>query len=231
MKPKDGKKEGFFNASNGAFVDPNQPGVVIGNRIFSDGLLMPDQYKDFEENVKNDMYYATKADFGAVKNTSGFDKLLENQNAIQAINNKNNGNVMSSSDMRAINQKILSSANNSKFNLFDRAGDRNVKLHIDPTGTKAVIDGDYLGDRDKNYTIDICSRVVKVPTFDMSIDRIPQQMVGPSGILGTNKKTKPIDSAASLKDGSATHIIEGNKGDVEKFRTGRGYMVNGNADN
>ena len=230
-KPKEEKKEGFFNAAGGAFLDPNSPGVAKGNIILSDGMMLPDDYKNFESDIKNDMYYATKADFGAVKNNKNFNTLMANQNEIQAINNKNNGAVMSQSDMKSINQKILSAANNSKFNLFDRAGDRNVKLHIDPSGTRAVIDGDYLGDRDKNYTIDVVRRVIKVPTFDMSIDRIPQQMTGPSGMLGSNKRSKPIDSAASLKDGTATHIVESESGNLESFRTARGYMVHGNANN
>lgn len=230
-KPKEEKKEGFFNAAGGAFLDSNSPGVVKGNLIFSDGMMLKNQYDNFEKDIKNDMYYATQADFGAVKNNKNFNTLMANQNAIQSINNKNNGAVMSQSDMKSINQKILSSANNSKFNLFDRAGDRNVKLHIDPSGTRAVIDADYLGDRDKNYSIDVVRRVIKVPTFDMSIDRIPQQMTGPSGILGSNKKSKPIDSAASLKEGTATHIVDNENGNLESFRTARGYMVHGNANN
>lgn len=234
------KKEGFFNAAGGAYVDENT-GVIKGNILLSDGQLYGQgQATSLLNDVRDDQYYAVEGDFGAKKNKNNFNSLMENQLAIQNINNKNDGNVMSQSDMRDINKRILSAANNSKFNLFDRAGDKAIEFSVQPSGTVAVIDGDYLGERDRNNRVVAARRVIPVKAFDMSIDRIPQQMTGPSGILGTNKKSKPKDSSAALKGGQASQILDAVlpsssdsdvKKNFEQFRASGGILVHGNYNN
>ena len=192
------KRESFINLATGATVDPNTQ-AVKGNIILTDGLLNGENAAEFVENVKADPYYAQKDDFGATKSDS-FNKLMENQLAIQSINERNAGTVMSQQDLKAISKNMLSSANNNTYNLFDRAGSKNVKFSVHPSETRGIIDSKYLGWRDRNFSIDAVRRVIPVKGFDLAIDRLPEMMQEElRGQLGKNSdknvQRRPSESA------------------------------------
>ena len=198
------KREGFVNLASGATVDPNTQ-AVKGNILLTDGLLHDENAAEFVQNVEKDPYYAQEDDFGATKKNT-FNKLMENQLAIQNINEKNNGNVMSQNDLKSINKKLLSSASNNTYNLFDRAGAKNVKFSVHPSETRGIIDSKYLGWRDRNFSIDAVRRIIPVKGFDISIDRIPEMMQQElRGQLGENKD-KNVKRRAS--EASMVNAIE-----------------------
>lgn len=212
------RREGFFNAAGGAYVDDNT-NTIKGNMILTDQMVFGKDANELLDDVRKDHYYAEEGTLGATKNSSGFDRLLSNQLAIQNINNRNNGNVMSQSDMREINKKMISSANNSNFNLFDRSGSKNIRFSVEPSGTRAVIDGDFLGDRDKNHDVTSVRRLIPVKGFNMDIERIPQQMILQKRALGTNKdnRRKTRSGEAALKDSGVIDILgDESSGKTEK---------------
>lgn len=200
------QREGFVNLASGASVDPNS-GAVTGTRLLTDGLLYDENSKQFIENVKKDPYYAQSSNFGATKSNT-FDDLTANQLAIQQINDKNAGNVMSREDMKSINKKILSSANNAKYNLFDRAGSQNVKFGVFPSETRAIIDSDYLGWRDRNFSIDTVRRIIPVQGFDMSVDRIPEMMQRQMNPAKVNVNKAPKSGEAALNNTNLAVVSE-----------------------
>lgn len=236
-------KEPFFNAANGAFVDPNTK-VIRGNNLFTDQMVFDRDANTLLNDVKNDMYYSDpNQNFGAPLNKNNFNSLYANQLAIQKINNRTENQVMSEEDMKEINKKLLSSSNNSKYNLYDRGAAKNVQLSIEPNGTRAVIDGDYLGARDKNHQISVVKRVIPVHGFDMDIERIPEIMAKHQSAKNklnkeankTNLTRKPAEAAMktveqvvdTVKDltGASDKEVEEH---FKNTRTSSGFLVDGN---
>lgn len=236
-----GEKEKFFNAAMGAFVDPNT-NVIRGNTIFTDQMVFNRDADSLLDDVKKDAYYADEGNFGAPYNLKNFNSLYENQKAIQNINNRTENQVMSESDMKSINKKLQSSLNNGKFNLYDRGGTVNTKFSVEPSGTRAVINGDYLGARDKNHQIAAVKRVIPVKGFDMDIERIPEVMARhQSSKNKTNKATKtnnllrkPAEAAMKAVE-TVTEKVKDMSGasdeevmeNYQRTRTSAGFIVNG----
>lgn len=232
---KEEKKEGFFNSAGGALVTPESK-AIVGNRILTDQMVYNQDSSELLNDIKKNPYYAINGTLGATK-TNTFDKLLQNQLEIQSINNKNDGNVMSEAQMKEINKKITSSADSSNYNVFNRAGAKNVKFNVAPSETRAVIDAKYLGERDRNHQISSVRRVIPVQGFDISVDRIPIMMSEQlRGQLGTNKAlNKKYRNGESALKNSNFEIVENvdnpsenTKESFEKYRGSKGLMVNGN---
>lgn len=170
----DENKETFFNAANGAFVDKGM-NSIIGYNIQTDQLLNKPA-NELIGNIENDKFYAETGNLGAVYNTNNFNNLLKNQMEISSIASRDTGQVLSTDQQREISKRLNTSLNNGEFNLFNRAGTKNVKFTIQPGVTRAVIDGDYVPERDKNYNIEAVSKVVPIKGFDIDVERFPQQL-------------------------------------------------------
>ena len=237
----DDRREGFFNSADGAFVD-NQSHAIKGRNLQTDQLLYDrGQSKVLLTDVAKDKYYAEPGTLGASKSANGFDKLLERQQRVQKLHAKGDGNVMTQNDMKEINKLMLSSGNGAEFNLFNRAGSANIKFDLDPSGTRGVIDADYLPDRDRNHTVSAVNKVVPIPGFDVSIDTLPTQ------IAKTMKGKNGINAATKVRKTSGENALKGIKGfglndtlnntnksidetrqSFEKYRGNRGTVVFGN---
>ena len=170
----DENKESFFNAANGAFVDKGM-NSLIGYNIQTDQLLNKPA-NELIGNIENDKFYAETGNLGAVYNTNNFNNLLKNQMEISSIASRDGDQVLSTDQQREISKRLNTSLNNGDFNLFNRAGTKNVKFTIQPRVTRAIIDGDYVPERDKNYNIEAVSKVVPIKGFDIDVERFPQQL-------------------------------------------------------
>lgn len=241
-EPTGENKETFFNAAGGAFVDPNTR-VIKGNNIFTNQMVFGRSAETLLDDVNKDMYYADEGDFGAPYNTKNFNDLFENQKAIQQINSRNENQVMSESDLKSINKKLQSSLNNGRYNLYDRGGAENVQFVVKPNETRSVIDGDYLGARDKNHQIAAVKRVIPVKGFDMDIERIPEVMAAyQSSKAKLNKESKKnnlmrkpaelamkavesiTEAAKNMTGASDKEVME----NYQRTRTSGGMVVTGN---
>lgn len=249
LKPKpvrrlpkyDDRTEHFFNSADGAFVDDNSH-AIKGRNLQTDQMLFNrGQSKVLLNDVATDKYYAEPGTLGASKNTNSFDSLLERQQRIQKLHAKGDGNVMTQNDMKEINKLMLASGNNANFNLFNRAGSANVKFDLDPSGTRGIIDADYLPDRDRNHTISAVNKVVPIPGFDVSVDTFPtqiaKQMRGKNGINAAGKVRKNSGESAlknatgfGLQDtiDNSNKSIDETRQNFEKYRGNRGVVVFGN---
>lgn len=231
-------KETFFASAGGASVTPNNQ-VIVGRKLLTDQMVFGNDSSKLIDEVKGDAYYAIPGTLGAKKSKVGFDKLLQNQLEIQSINNKNDGQVLSSNQMKEINKKILSSADNNMYNMFNRAGTKKMTLEVNPGGKRAIIDGDYLPARDKNYSIASVSTVIPVKGFDMNMERIPEILSKSNytkELLPLNrdlKRKQVMDGVKSMTDGGLTTFNEteettSTESFKNKYRTSKGFMVNGN---
>ena len=239
----EGEKESFFNAPVGAFVDPNT-NVIRGNGILTDQMVFNRSAETLLDDVKKDAYYADEGNLGAAYNLSNFNKLYENQRNILKIKDRTENQVMSEEDMKSVTKKIQSSMNNGRYNLFDRGGSKNVKFSVEPNGTRAVIDGDYLGARDKNHQIAAVKRVIPVKGFDMDVERIPEVMSRHmSSKINSNKAAnvdnnarKPAEAAMKAVTNAFNKIKDMSKAsdeevmeNYERTRTSAGFIVDGYA--
>ena len=249
LNPKDkednddeyGEKEHFFNSADGAFVDNNSQ-AIKGRNLQTDQLLYNrGQSKVLLKDVAGDKYYAEPGTLGATKSAHGFDSLLERQQQVQKLHAKGDGNVMTQNDMKEINKLMLASGNGANFNLFNRAGSANIKFDLDPSGTRGIIDADYLPDRDRNHTVSAVNKVVPIPGFDVSIDTLPtqiaKQMRGQNGINAASKvrKTSGEKAMKGVKGFGFNETMDNSKKSVdetrqsfEKYRGNRGTVVFGN---
>lgn len=224
------KTEPFYNTANGAFVDENTK-AIRGNNIFSNHMMKAATPEEMLDNVRNDAYYAETGDLGAIANTTGVDKLMANQVEINNINRKNGSNIMSESDMRAISKKIMSSAGNQIGSPYNRAGEVLTELDVAPNRVMGIVNENFIGGRQKNYRVSVVKSVVPVKGFDISIDRLPEQMSSFSSTsFAANKysknNNKRLPSEASMKN---TELVNYDNKDAEGFKTvSGGYLVKNN---
>lgn len=229
------RREGFFNAANDAYV--SNSGTLHGTHLFTDQSIHNMTNKEFADAVRADKNYADDDAFGAVP-TTGLDALYKNQLEIQKINSRTGNQVMKESDMKQISKKLMSSSNNSKYNMYDRSGAVNARMRVEPWGTRAVIDGDYRSGRADDHQIASVRRVIPVKAWDMPIDRAPEwmSMMGKlnSASFQANKKTVRRAGDATMTEANGTEIIEqpidtsSDKTVVDSFARS-GNMVVGNS--
>lgn len=223
------KKEGFFSSSGGSYVDP-QTNVIRGNNLFTNHMNTATTPSELIDNVKENQYYAESGDLGATANTTGLNKLMSNQVQINNINKRNDNKVMTESDMRAISKKIMSSAGNERGSAYNRAGTIMTNLDVRPGRIAATINRDYIGGRNKDHTVSVVKAVVPVQGYNISIDRIPEQMTA-NGQLNfmSNKISKNkfarVPSEAAARDSELYRDTEKEEG--FKKTTG-GYLIKNN---
>lgn len=220
------KTEHFFNAANGAFVDENTK-AIRGNNIFANHMMKAATPEEMLNNVRNDAYYAETGDLGATANTTGVNKLMANQVQINNINRKNGNAVMSEAEMRAIDKKIMTSAGNQIGSPFNRAGTIITELDVSPGRIQGLVNQNYISGRDKNHRVSVVKAVVPVKGFDISIDRLPEQMTMISSAnFPANKKTVRAPGEAAARDSELLNIENQN---AEGFKTTTGgYLVKNN---
>lgn len=229
---KSKRKEGFFDGAAGATVRDK---AIYGPMLLTNQMVEGDSSALIDE-VANDRNYARPGTLGATKSNS-LDKLLANQIEIQSINDRNNGKLMSEADQRKISDKIQSSAALNVFNMYNRAGDKNVRFSVEPAGTRAVIDEAALGFRDRNEDITSVRRVIPVKMYNMDMTRIPIEMMQQKRMLGKNSdnKHKGIAREAVFRNIDEEDTIDPNASlekveeGFERFRGSNGVMVVGNS--
>lgn len=226
------RKEGFFNAANGAYVD-EKTGIIRGNNIFSDHMTVAKSPQDLLKEVKNNQYYAETGDLGAVINTDNINKLMANQVEINKINKDNTNGVMSEAELGLIDKKMKGSAGNQLGSMYNRAGAVLTELDVAPGRIIGVVDRDYIPDRDKSHRVYVTKAAVPVQGFDISMDRIPIQMsqgMFKKSSFAANKfsknQTAKLPSEASM---ASEELVNYENQDKEGFKkiTG-GYLTKHN---
>lgn len=191
-KKSEGTKEGFFHAANGAFVDKGMDSI-IGYNIQTDQMTNRPA-SELLGDMEKDNYYADPGNLGAVYNKNNFNELLKNQMEISSIASRDTNQVLTNDQQREISKRLNTSMNNSQYNLFDRAGTKNVKFSIQPGATRAIIEGSAIPERDRNHNIEAVSRVIPVKAFQLDTNNITNEMIQTKHKhLSENKSNKKTD--------------------------------------
>lgn len=171
----EGTKEGFFHAANGAFIDKGMDSI-IGYNIQTDQMTNRPA-NELLGDMEKDNYYADPGNLGAIYNKNNFNELLKNQKEISSIASRDTNQVLTNDQQREISKRLNTSVNNAQYNLFDRAGTKNVKFSIQPGALRAVIDGSAIPEKIKNHNIEAVSRVVPIKAFQLDTNNITTEMV------------------------------------------------------
>lgn len=166
-------KETFLAIGGDGAVVNNQ-GTLVGNHIYTNGLLNQ-PWEEIVENVKNGKPLEDKTVLGAAAGDSFETAWTSHKDQIE-VSEQNEIGVKSPEEIAEIEKKLNGGQNNNTSCLYSRGGSSKAKIILDPLGTRGVTDTYDTPERDRNHKIYDGGNVVYVPGYDINISNLPKEL-------------------------------------------------------
>lgn len=166
-------KETFF-AIGGEGATVNKQGVIIGNHIYTNGMLNQ-PWDEIVDAVKSGKPLKDKTVLGSTAGDAFENAWSNHRNQTEMTEGKEIG-VQTPEEIAEKEKQLSRTQNNNTSCIYSRGGASKAKIKLDPLGTRGVSDSYHTPERDRNHKIYDGGAVVYVPGFDLDTANFTRDM-------------------------------------------------------
>ena len=166
-------KETFF-AIGGEGATINGQGTIIGNHIYTNGLLNQ-PWDEITDAVANKKPLKDKAVLGGAAGDA-FEGAWSNHRQQTELSEGKEIGVKTPEEIAEIEKKLSGTQNNNNSCFYSRGGATKAKIVLDPLGCRGVTDSYDTPERDRNHKIYDGGSAVYVPGFDINMSNLPKEL-------------------------------------------------------